>query len=348
MTDAPAPSRRATLRDVAALAKVDASLVSRVINGDPKAGAAPQTRQRIIDAVRQLDYRPNVVARGLRMARTWTIGVLVPSVTNPMYADVIAGAEGRAHELGYGVVFRTHVEGEREEIFTRLLQQGRVDGLIVASGLLRDAFLRRIASGEHGPVVVVNRRVNGVKASVVVDDAAGAALATRHLLDKGHVHVVGLFGPPAIDTSRRRRKGYSRALREVGLETVAVDMPGWGFRHGYDGIHRILDTYPDTTAVFVSTMVMAVGAIRAVRERGLSVPEDVSLVALHDSELASYLNPPLTTVSLPVLQMGIEAIDLLASLIDGGSPRSVVVAGEPVLIERLSVRGLEVGRESNV
>ena len=106
----------------------------RVINGDPKAGAAPQTRQRIIDAVRQLDYRPNVAARGLRMARTWTIGVLVPSVTNPMYADVIAGAEARAQELGYGVVFRTHVEGEREEIFTRLLRQGRVDGLIVASG----------------------------------------------------------------------------------------------------------------------------------------------------------------------------------------------------------------------
>ena len=93
VTGTSGPARRATLRDVAALAKVDASLVSRVINDDPKAGAAPQTRQRIIDAVRQLDYRPNVAARGLRMARTWTIGVLVPSVTNPMYADVIAGAE---------------------------------------------------------------------------------------------------------------------------------------------------------------------------------------------------------------------------------------------------------------
>ena len=330
--------RRATLRDVAALAKVDASLVSRVINGDPKAGAAPQTRQRIIDAVAKLDYRPNVAARGLRMARTWTIGVLVPSVTNPMYADVIAGAEGRAQELGYGVVFRTHVEGEREETFTRLLQQGRVDGLIVASGLLRDAFMRRIASGQSGPVVLVNRRVNRVKASVIVDDAAGAALATRHLLDNGHVRVAGLFGPPAIDTSRRRRSGYTRALHEFGREPVAVDMPGWDFRNGYDGIHQLFDDHPDTTAVFVSTMVMAVGAIRALRERGLSVPEHVSLVALHDSELASYLNPPLTTVSLPVRQMGSEAVDLLATLVEGGEPRSVVVAGEPQLIERLSVR----------
>jgi LacI family transcriptional regulator len=337
-TETTVPPRRATLRDVAALAKVDASLVSRVINGDPRAGAAPQTRQRIIDAVRQLDYRPNVVARGLRMARTWTIGVLVPSVTNPMYADVIAGAEQRAQELGYGVVFRTHVEGEGEEIFTRLLQQGRVDGLIVASGLLRDAFMRRVATGQDGPVVLVNRRVNGVKASVIVDDAAGAALATRHLIDNGHERLVGLFGPPAIDTSRRRTRGFARALREAGLEPIAVDMPGWDFRSGYDGIHRVFDGYPDTTAVFASTMVMAVGAIRGLRERGLSVPDDVSLVALHDSELASYLNPPLTTVSLPVRQMGSEAVDLLASLVDGGSPRSVVVEGEPELIERFSVR----------
>lgn len=336
-TETSGRARRATLRDVAALARVDASLVSRIVNSDPRASATPQTRQRIIDAVRELDYRPNVVARGLRMARTWTIGVLVPSVTNPMYADVIAGAQERAQELGYGIVFRTHVEGEGEEIFTRLLQQGRVDGLIVASGLLRDAFMRRIASGENGPVVLVNRRVNGVKASVVVDDSAGAALATRHLIDNGHERVVGLFGPPAIDTSRRRRKGYSKALHDAGLDPVAVDMPGWDFRNGYDGIHQIFDAHPHTSAVFVSTMVMAVGAIRALAERGLGVPDDVSLVALHDSDLANYLNPPLTTVSLPVLQMGIEAVDLLASLVDGGSPRSVVVEGEPVLIERRSV-----------
>ena len=198
--------RRATLRDVAALAKVDASLVSRVINDDPKAGAAPETRQRIIDAVRQLDYRPNVVARGLRMARTWTMGVLVPSVTNPMYADVIAGAEGRAQELGYGVVFRTHVEGDREEIFTRLLQQGRVDGLIVASGLLRDAFIRRIASGDFGPVVLVNRRVNRVESQRRSSTTRpGPPLLSATCSTTATSTSSGLFGPPAIDTSRRRR-----------------------------------------------------------------------------------------------------------------------------------------------
>lgn len=340
MTDedtSPPRGRRATLRDVAARAGVDASLVSRIINRDPRASAAPPTRQRILDAVRDLDYQPNVAARGLRMARTWTIGVLVPSVTNPMYADVLAGAEARAQELGYGVIFGTHVEGDREDTFTRLLQAGRVDGLLVASGLLRDGFMRRIASGDHGPVVLVNRRVNGLKASVVVDDQAGAALATRHLVDNGHERIAGLFGPPAIDTSRRRRRGYTRTLTDAGLDPLAIEMPGWDFRNGYEGIHRILDEDPDVSAVFVSTMVMAVGAVRALSEHGRSVPDDVSLVALHDSDLANFLVPPLTTVSLPVREMGGQAVDLLAGLINGEEPRSVVVVGDPVLISRQSV-----------
>ena len=194
--------RRATLRDVAALAKVDASLVSRVINDDPKAGAAPETRQRIIDAVRQLDYRPNVVARGLRMARTWTMGVLVPSVTNPMYADVIAGAEGRAQELGYGVVFRTHVEGEREELFTRLLQQGRVDGLIVASGLLRDAFIRRIARRRV--------RAGGPRQSA---GQPGQGQRDRRRCSRGSTG----RPPPARQRPRRRR----RAVRAAGDRHLA-------------------------------------------------------------------------------------------------------------------------------
>lgn len=340
MTDddaSPPRGRRATLRDVAARAGVDASLVSRIINGDPRASAAPPTRQRILDAVRDLNYQPNVAARNLRMARTWTIGVLVPSVTNPMYADVLAGAEARAQDLGYGVVFGTHVEGDREDTFTRLLQTGRVDGLLVASGLLRDGFMRRIASGDHGPVVLVNRRVNGVKASVVVDDQAGAALATRHLVDNGHVRIAGLFGPPAIDTSRRRRRGYTRALADAGLDPLTIEMPGWDFRSGYEGTSRVLEADPDVSAVFVSTMVMAVGAVRALSEHGRSVPDDVSLVALHDSDLANYLVPPLTTVSLPVLEMGGQAVDLLAGLINGEGPRSIVVAGDPVLISRQSV-----------
>ena len=117
------------------------------------------------------------------MARTWTLGLMLPNLTNPLYAAIARAAERRAQERGFGLVFGTHVEGEEEATFTRLLQQGRVDGLLTASGVLGDAFIRRFADGEQGPVVMLNRRVRGVRAAVTVDDAAGAALAVRHLAE---------------------------------------------------------------------------------------------------------------------------------------------------------------------
>ncbi|HSY88813.1 MAG TPA: LacI family DNA-binding transcriptional regulator, partial [Verrucomicrobiae bacterium] len=187
--------KRITIRDVAARAGVDASLVSRVLNDHPKASAGPATRERILEAARSLGYQPNLAARSLRMARTWTLGLMLPNLTNPLYAAIARAAEGRAQERGFGLVFGTHVEGEAEATFTRLLQQGRVDGLLTASGVLGDAFIRRFANGEQGPVVMLNRRVRGVRAAVTVDDAAGAALAVRHLAELGHTQIAGIFGP---------------------------------------------------------------------------------------------------------------------------------------------------------
>ena len=155
-------AKRVTIRDVAALAGVDASLVSRVLNDHPKASAGQATRQRIVEAARELGYHPNVAARSLRTAKTWTLGLLLPNLTNPMYAAIARAAERRAQERGYGLVFGTHVEGEDEATFARMLQQGRVEGLLTASSVLSDAFLRRIAIGALGPVVMLNRRVPGV------------------------------------------------------------------------------------------------------------------------------------------------------------------------------------------
>ena len=221
-----ATRKRVTIRDVAALADVDVSLVSRVLNDHPKASAAAATRTRILEAARSLGYQPNVVARGLRMARTWTLGLMLPNLTNPMYAEIIRAAEERARERGFGLVFGTHVDGEGEATFARLLQQGRVDGLLTASGVHGDAFLRRVAHGGFGPVVMLNRRVRGVQPTVTVDDAAGAALAVRHFAELGHRVVAGIFGPATIETSRRRRSGFLGAARRAGIEAIPIDEPG--------------------------------------------------------------------------------------------------------------------------
>jgi LacI family transcriptional regulator len=328
--------KRITIRDVAALAGVDVSLVSRVLNDHPKASASPATRERILEAARSLGYQPNVVARGLRMARTWTLGLLLPNLTNPLYAAIARAAERRAQERGYGLVFGTQVEGEEEATFARMLQQGRVDGLLTASGVLGDRLLRRFTGGERGPVVMLNRRVRGVRSSVTVDDAAGAALAAEHFAELGHVHVAGIFGPAAIETTRRRRAGFIAASAAAGLRAAVIDTAALDPAAGSQAAIEIFAAHREVTAIFASTFAMATGVLRAARLAGVRIPDDISLLALHDSELADYLSPPLTTVALPVDEMARRAVDLLVDLIGGGAPRNVVVRTEPRLMLRES------------
>lgn len=326
--------KRVTIRDVAALAGVDASLVSRVLNDHPKASAGPSTRERILEAARKLGYQPNLMARSLRTARTWTLGLLLPNLANPMYATIARAAERRAQERGYGLVFGTHVEGEEEATFARMMQQGRVDGLLTASGVLGDAFLRRFATGAHGPVVMLNRRVRGVRSVVTVDDAAGAALAVGHLAELGHTEVVGIFGPGAIDTTVRRRTGFIEAGEHFRIHTTLIDGTGLDPAAGAAAANEIFAEHRHATAIFASTFAIATGVLRAARLADVRIPDNLSLVALHDSELADYLNPPLTTVRLPVEEMAGRAVDLLLDLIGGGAPHSVVVRTPPVLVLR--------------
>lgn len=351
MTAAPPGTehRRTTIRDVAALAGVDVSLVSRVLNDHPKASAAPATRERIWEAARALGYRPNVLARGLRMARTWTLGLLLPNLSNPMYAEIARAAEERARARGYGLIFGTHVDGGGDPTFERLLEERRVDGLLVASGTLGDADLRRVASAGHGPVVMLNRRVRGVGPSSTVDDAAGAAMAAGHLADLGHRRVAGIFGPGGIDTTRRRRSGFLAAAEAAGLKATLVDMDGLDPAAGHAAADEIFRAHPGVTAIFASTFAIGMGVERAARAAGVRIPADLSLIALHDSELADFLNPPMTTVALPVGEMAHRGVDLLLALIDGGAPRSVVARTPPELRRRESTArppgGARAGRE---
>ena len=312
------------------------SLVSRVLNNHPKASASPATRDRILDAARTLGYQPNVVARGLRMARTWTLGLLLPNLSNPLYADIAGATERRAEERGYGLIFGIHVEGEEEAIFARLLSQSRVDGLLVASGVLGDAFLRRFADAGHGPLVMVNRRVRGVRPAVIVDDAAGAALAVEHLSDLGHIKVAGIFGNAAIDTTRRRRAGFIDAAARAGMHTVLVDAGGLDRAAGRVAAAEIFARHGGVTAIFASTFAIGMGVLLAAREAGVAVPADLSVIALHDSDLADYFSPPLSTVRLPVDEMAHRAVDLLLDLIDGAPPRSLVTQTPPSLTLRES------------
>ena len=253
-----------------------------------------------------------------------------------MYAAIARAAERRAQVSGYGLVFGTHVEGEDKATFARMMQQGRVEGLLTASGVLNDSFLQRIAIGASGPVVMLNRRVPGVRSSVTVDDATGAAMAIQHLAGLGHKHVAGIFGPAAIDTTIRRRAGFVKVQNRTGIHATLIEGTGLDPAAGAVAANHIFHDHPHVTGIFASTFAIGMGVLRAVRLASMRIPDDLSVVALHDSELADYLSPTLTTVRLPVEEMAGRAVDLLLDLIGGSLPRSVMVRTAPILIARES------------
>ena len=329
---------RATIRDVAKLARVDPSLVSRIVNNDPKASASVATRKRVLEVVEELGYRANSAARMLKTARTQMIGLLLPDFSNPMYSAIISGVESRCSQIGYGVLLGDHAEGNSEKTFTNLLESGQVDGLIIASGSLSDSYLKSEVLNHHDSVVMINRKVRGAAASVIVKDELGAELAVQHLSQYGTKTIVGLFGPQNIDTAQRRRKGFESAASKLGLKHQSLEVSQWGMEGGRKIGVELLKRKVLPDAVFASTIMMGIGFLRAAHELSIRIPEDVRVVALHDSAIADYLTPSLTTVNLPSIEMGIQAVDLLVRIMNGGSPTNLVVNDLPTLTIRESSR----------
>jgi LacI family transcriptional regulator len=333
-----------TLRDVAALAGVNPSVVSRVLNADPTLKITDATRERVMVAVQRLGYRPNALARGLRLATTSAIGLVLPEVSNPVYGPIVVGAERRAAEAGYVLVLGSGADAVTTEAsFARLLHEGRVDALLVASATVEDELLRDLARGA-APVLAVNRRIPGAVGSIVVDDAAGARMATEHLVELGHRRITHVAGPPAMDTTARRQAGYEEAMRAAGLEPRVVAGRGWDARSGY-AVAGTAFRQRSMTALFVANIMAAIGVIRSARERGLEVPRDLSVVALHDSPVAEFFEPPLTIVQLPLERLGRAAVELVLERIDGSPPRDVLLADPPRLLVRGSTGSLrQTGR----
>ncbi|MDL5160509.1 LacI family DNA-binding transcriptional regulator [Actinomycetospora termitidis] len=332
--------RRPTLADVARMAGVDASLVSRVLRNDPRGFASAETAERIRAAAGEIGYRANAAARGLRSARTMTLGLLLPGFSSPVYASIAHGVEERAGEQGYGLVLGTHAAGDPHETITGMLMHGRVDGLLVSSGRIEDRALRRLVEQAPQSVVLVNRQVRGVAASVVLRDADASAVAVAHLAELGHRRICGIFGPRSLDTMVRRRRGFLAEATRRGVEASVVEMAERDHRAGADGVVQALKGGTRPTALVAGTFPMGVGVLAGLHEAGVDVPGRISVVALHDDGLADYLVPRLTTVAMAAERLGAEAVDLAIALVDGADPRRVVVPDPPRLVRRESTASL--------
>jgi LacI family transcriptional regulator len=329
-------TRPARLEDVAREAGVHVSTVSRVLNGSDSLTVRVETRERILETAERLRYRPNAIARGLKMSSAGALGLLVPSLRNPVYSEMIRGAFDRAWEEGLVVLLAEDTGGSRaQQAYESLVEEGRIDGLLIASARPGNPILERFAEALV-PCVFVNRRHlgSGCNASMLEEDAGRTA--AEHLIGLGHTRLGHVAGPPTLDTAARRMQGFSDAIAAAGLEPPAVQEAAFDERGGSDAMARILGRRPRPTAVFVSNINQAVGAFAAARGLGIGVPADVSVVGYDEDPLADYMDAPLTTIRMPLWELGATAVTALIGQLRGEPAQDVVVDTPPQLVLRAS------------
>lgn len=306
--------KRVTIADVAARAGVDRSVVSRVLSGDASLNVRESTRERVLQISRELSYRPNALARSLRTSKASAYGLLIPDFGNPIYASIIKGAERAAASVSSVLLTGSSAEdGFRTQGFLEVLGQGRVDGLLLAGDHGFERILEQLRALGL-PWLMLNRRSSGVERSVILDDERASELAVSHLVQLGHRRIAHLAGPDRADTATRRRSGYIKALEQarLPLETSLIETSDYTSVGGSAGMARLLERQTPT-AVFVANVASAIGAMYAIKEAGFRIPQDISVVAVHDLPLVRYLDPPLTTVRMPLEELGQRGVERLIS-----------------------------------
>jgi LacI family repressor for deo operon, udp, cdd, tsx, nupC, and nupG len=298
------------MADIARLAGVSVATVSRALAGSPL--VTEETRSRIRQAVGDTGYVINHVARGLRLQRSRQILVILPTIANPFFAEIVLGVEEEAQARGFGVlVGNTSGAPGREEALARHLLTGAVDGLVLLTGRM-PALLAGIKVGNR--VVAVSERISGAHlATVSIDHAAAARDAVKHLIGLGHRRIAHVGGPPANILTAQRLRGYRRALADAGLAAPesAIVFGDFTFASGGAAMRQLLSERPRPTAVFCSNDEMAIGAIQAASAAGLRVPADLSVIGFDDVPFAAAYNPALTTIRQPRNAIGRTAAALL-------------------------------------
>ncbi|HZD37380.1 MAG TPA: LacI family DNA-binding transcriptional regulator [Actinomycetes bacterium] len=327
-----------TLRDVAKRAEVHPSTASRALNERTRDKVSAAAVQRVLEAARQLGYRPNSLARGLKLQQTFTIGMLLPDLTNPLFPPMVRGIEDILVEAGYTLVLaNTDNSEQKEAAIIEAMERRRVDGLIVATARRDYPLIDRLVEASM-PMVLINRTLDDpTVSSVAGNDHAGIGLALRHLAALGHRRIAHVAGTQTVSTGLDRYHAFLAWMMSLDLELdhgLIVFADQFREREGAAAFAELLRRRDDFTAVVAANDLVALGCYDVCRERGIAIPGHLSVVGYNDMPFCDQFAPPLTSVRIPHYRIGAKAAELLLDAVMERDPTAVAVR----LIPTLSVR----------
>jgi LacI family transcriptional regulator len=324
--------RPVTMRDVARTAGVHPGTVSRVLNPRTRPLVNPATADRVEHVAREMGYSLNPIARGLKTRRTFSVGVLIPDLTNPLFPPIIRGIERVLDAAGYtALVASTDGEPARERQRLEALNARQVDGLVIATAVRRHPVVADAVASDVA-VVLVNRTIEGEGVfAVVPDDRRGSAMAVDHLAALGHTRIAHIAGPQQTTTGLLRYRGFVEAMEDRGLvadRSLVVLSEAFTIAAGTKAARELLAAADPPTGIVAANDLLALGAYTALHEAGLRCPRDVSVVGFNDMPFADRFAPPLTTIHIPHGQIGARAAELLLERIDdpAATPQTLVFA----------------------
>jgi DNA-binding LacI/PurR family transcriptional regulator len=329
-----------TQKGVAIKAEVSVATVSRYINN--VGYISPEVQGRIKKAIKELNYKPNLLARGLKLKSSKTIGLVFPHINNPFFIELVRRAEEVAYHNGYNIILCiTENRLEREKLYFDVLKGKLIDGYIVIPASSEDSRLYEVLEGEK--VVFVDRST-GLEDEILIklDNVLGVKLAIEHLLNLNHRRIGVINVPLNITTGYERFEGCKAVLAENGIALQAeyIKYADFSIESGYKKARELLRLKIRPTAILTMSGLTTLGALKAIKDSRLSIPGDLSIISFDDFESSELLNPPITTVAQPAAEFGIRAAEILLNLINGKKPRPNRLILKPKLIIRESCRKL--------
>lgn len=328
-----------TIYDVAREAGVSMATVSRVVNNNPN--VKPQTRKKVFEAIERLGYRPNAVARGLASKKTTTVGVVIPDISNAIFAEVARGIEDIANMYHYNIILCNADKKKDKEIrVINTLLEKQVDGLLFMGGTVTEEHSQAFKTANVPIVLCATTDENGEIPSVDIDHEAAAFDAVQVLIKQGHTSI-GMISGTLQDPANgyARFQGYKRALQNAGIsyDEELVRIGNYRYESGVDAMKYFLELSNRPTAVFSATDEMAIGAIHCIQDFGLKVPEDISVISVDNSRMASMVRPQLTAVAQPMYDIGAVSMRLLTKLMKKETVEHAKVVLPHEIVTRQSV-----------